>query len=361
MKILMIGQKRFPDSREGGIDVVVQNLALELVKLGHEVTVLVRRKKGYNPPKEYQGVKIKKIFTINSRRLDAIIYSFFATKYVKKAKVDVAHFHALGNTLFLRKLRNINDKKVVVTIHGLDWKRGKFKGLGNKILMKSERAVVKYAHEIITLCDNDKNYFKTKYSKDTLLIPNGVAVPQFFEPSIIKDKYGLSKTSYILFLSRIVEEKGVHFLIEAYNKISNPHLKLVIAGGSSHSIDYFNAVKNLANNNKNIIFTDFVKGKELHELFSNAAFYVLPSTIEGMPISLIEALSHKNVCLCSDIKELKDMKSSNIYYFQNKNVEDLKDKITWLMNEKKKYIDEQIFLSWTEVAKLTVDVYEKRN
>ena len=355
----MIGQKRYPNSREGGIDIVVQHLAEEFVKLGHEVTLLVRRKKGYNPPSEYNGVKIKKIFTLNSKRLDALVYSYFATRYAKKTDADIIHFHALGNTRFLKKLRNVKNKKIVVTIHGLDWKRGKFKGLGTKVLLKSEKAVVKYADEIITLCENDNTYYKEKYNRQTTIIPNGINQQPVIDANIIKEKYGLEKDSYILFLSRIVPEKGLDYLIDAYDKVDCPKHKLVVAGGGSHSRNYFNEMKSKASNNKNIIFTGFVQGDKLNELFSNAYLYVLPSTIEGMPISLIEALSYKNICLCSDIKELVDIHSQNILYFKSKNVDDLKTKLEALMDKKPLYKEEKIFLNWGEVAKKTIDVYRK--
>lgn len=354
----MIGLKRYPNSREGGIDIVVQNLAEQLVKLGHDVTILVRRKKGYNPPDVYNGVKIKKVFTINFKFTDAIIYSYFATKYAKKHNFDIVHFHAEGNTLFLKKLRNKHDTKIVVTIHGLDWKRGKFKGLGTKILLKSERAIAKYADEIITLCENDNLYFQNTYNVKTTVIPNGVNNPCFLKPNIIKSKFGL-ENDYLLFLARIVPEKGLHYLIDAYNGIDNPRYKLVVAGGSSHSKEYYEEMKNKASNNPNILFTGFVQGDELNELFSNCILYILPSLIEGMPISLIEALSFKKPCLCSDIEELKNIGSNNIYYFKNGNVDDLKVKLNLLMNDIPSYKNEHILVGWDEVAKKTLDLYQK--
>lgn len=360
MKILMIGQKRYPNSRDGGIDVVVQNISEQLVKLGHEVTVLVRKRKDHKPPSEYNGVKIIEIFTMNFKRTDAIIYSYFATRYAKKNKFDVVHFHAEGNTLFLKKLRNAKDKKIVVTVHGLDWKRDKFKGIGRRILLKSEKAIVNYADNVITLCNNDKKYFSEKYNLDTTLIPNGFNRPVFLKPNIIKGKFKLIGNDYILFLARVVPEKGLHLLIDAYNLINNPKLKLVVAGGSSHSSEYYQEMVNKASNNKNIIFTGFVQGEELSELFSNAFLYVLPSTIEGMPLSLIEALSFEKICLCSDIEELKDIESKNIIYFKSEDISDLKNKLIELSDSNRTYKKESIFLDWQEVAKKTIELYERQ-
>ena len=354
----MIGAKRYPDSREGGIDIVVQKLSEELVKLGHQVTVLVRTKKGFNPPKEHNGVNIKKIFTINTKLTDALIYSFFATKYAKKHDFDIVHFHAEGNTLFLKKLKKNNNKRIIVTIHGLDWKRGKFKGIGAKMLLKSEKVIVKYSDDIITLCENDNLYFQNKYGITTFLIPNGFEKKPYFWPNVIKSKYNLNYDSYILFLARIVPEKGLHFLVDAYNRILDPKPKLVVAGGSSHSKKYYEEIKKKIGNNRNIILTGFVEGDELYELLGNTFLYVLPSTIEGMPLSLIEALSFDRICLCSDIDELKNINSKNIVYFKNQSVDDLQNKLTSIIKNKPHFNHESLFLEWKEVANKTINVYK---
>lgn len=360
MKILLIGAKKFPKSREGGVDIVIDHLADELKKQGHDVTVLVRKRRGIKVPKFYNGIRIKQIFTINRKSTDALIYSFFATLYAKFHKFDVIHFHALGNTFFLNFLKKTK-KHIVVTIHGLDWKRSKFSKIGRKILLKSEEKVTKYANRIITLCESDQKHFITKYNLQTTMIPNGAKKPTFRDAKLIDANYGLQKDSYILFLARIVPEKGLHYLINAFNSIVCPSKKLVVAGGNSHSLDYYQKIVLLANNNPNIIFTGFVEGQVLDELFSNAFLYVLPSTIEGMPISLIEALSYKNICLCSDIDELLSVNSKNCHYFRSTDEKDLQEKLVdFMSNPKKEYLRENIFLDWEEVAKQTNDVYQKK-
>lgn len=359
MKILFIGTKKFPNSREGGIDIVVEKLALRMAELGHDVTVLVRKRKNQVMPKEYKGVKIVQIFTINKKATDALVYSYFATKYARKHKFDVVHYHAEGNTFFIDKTKNI-DAKVITTIHGIDWKRAKFKGLGRKILLKSEKKIVKYSDKVITLCKNDYDYFKKEYDLNTIIIPNGFdSKVEALKPNLIKEKFGLSQKSYILFLARIVPEKGLHYLISAFKQINNKNnLKLVIAGGSSHSSNYYSEMVESAKGNSNILFTGFVSGNLLTELYSNALFYVLPSDIEGMPLSLLEALSFRNICLCSDITELRDVNSKNCYYFEHSNVEDLKRKLESLISNTPKFLDENAFLSWDEVTIKTLELYE---
>lgn len=355
MKIAMIGPKRIP-SREGGIDVVVGRLSQELVKRGQDVTVYVRRKKGVKPQKSYEGVRLKEVFTINKKATDALVSSFLATLRGLWGGYDVLHFHALGNTCFLF-LTAFSKKKIVVTIHGIDWKRSKFQGIGNKILHFSEKMVVRYADEIITLCQNDYDYFRETYGLETTWIPNGFEHFPTREPRLITEQFGLHKEDYLLFLARIVPEKGLHYLIEAYQKANIPQ-KLVIAGGSGHSQDYYEQMRALAGDNPNILFTGFVQGELLAELYSNAYLYVLPSDIEGMPMSLLEALGYGRVCLVSDIRENR-VDEENSYFFRHGDVADLQARLEAISADRKNYQPSGSLLGWDGVTQKTLEVYEK--
>ena len=352
-KIIMIGPKVFP-SRVGGIDVVVEKLSTELVRNGNDVTVYAH-KKGIKE-KELNGVKIKKIFTVEFKNLGSVIYSFFATIKGLMSDADVLHFHGEGVGLFIWMTR-FSSKEIVVTIHGLDWKRGKFKGAGSKILLLSEKRIVRHADKLIVLSKSDQDYFFEKYKRETILIPNGFDTQKILEPNIIKSKYGLDKNSYFLFLARIVEEKGLHYLIEAYNSQKFKH-KLIVAGSESNSMKYFMDMKELAKDNPNIVFTGFVTGDELHELFSNAFVYVLPSDIEGMAMSLLEAIGHKKVCLVSDIPENKIAKE-NIVYFKKSSVPDLIKQLKELDNKEVSFKETKEFMPWSEIAKKTEDIYQE--
>ena len=307
MKIAMLGHKRIP-SREGGVEVVVEELATRLVKRGY--TVDVYNRKGNNVSnksiktkkiKEYKGVNIKTIFTINKKGLDALIYSFIASIRVAFGKYDCIHYHAEGSCAMIW-IPHLFKKRTVVTIHGLDWQRAKWGGFATKYIKFGEKMAVKYADEKNVLSKGDQEYFKNTYNRDTNFIENGVNKPVLKQANIIKEKYGLEKDDYILYLARIVPEKRVDLLIEAFKKI-NTDKKLVIAGGASHTNDFLNEIKEKASQDSRIIMTGFVQGEELQELFSNAYLYCLPSDVEGMPISLLEAMSYGNNCLVSDIEE----------------------------------------------------------
>ena len=337
LKIAMIGHKRIP-SREGGVEIVVYELSNIMAKAGNRVDVYNRSGshvsgsefKSENMPLD-GNIKIKTIPTPQSKTLNAFVYSFLAALRALFGRYDVVHFHAEGPAAmcFLTKLFGI---RTIVTIHGLDWQRSKWGGFATKYLKFGEKTAAKYADEIIVLSRSVQDYFKKEYGRDTVYIPNGVNASEIRKASLITEKYRLEKDGYILYLGRIVPEKGVHYLIDAYSQIDTS-MPLVIAGGSSHSQEYFDELKQKAQG-KNIIFTDFVQGQELEELYSNAYVYVLPSDLEGMPISLLEAMSYGNCCLTSDIPECTEVCSDNAVYFKKSDINDLKQKLEELLNNK---------------------------
>lgn len=368
MKIAMIGHKRIP-SREGGVEVVVEELATRLVKNGHKVDVYNRKGRNVQDKnadkekrnlKEYKGVKIITIPTINKKGIDALLYSLFATIKIIFKKYDVIHYHAEGSCAMLW-LPHIFKKKIVVTIHGLDWKRSKWGGFATRYIKFGEKLAAKYADEIIVLSEGVKKYFKNTYNKDTTFIPNGVSKPTIKETNIIKNKYNLNKNDYILFLARIVPEKGLHYLIKAFKQI-NTNKRLVIAGGSSHTDGYLNEIKEMINDDERIIMTGFVQGQELEELFSNCYLYCLPSDIEGMPLSLLEAMSYGCNCLVSDIEENLQVTENYAMSFKKGNVEDLKNKLNEMLkgnNRKKEEIINYVLdkYNWDNVVKNTERLY----
>ena len=371
LKVAMIGHKRIP-SREGGVEIVVEELSTRMVKKGMEVTCYNRKGKHaldksqkVNHIKEYKGVKLKSVLTIDVKGLAAMTSSFFGAIKILFSKNNIVHFHAEGPCAMIPIIKFFSKKKIIVTIHGLDWQRAKWGGFATKYIKFGEKMAAKYADEIIVLSENVKKYFKDTYNRETNFIPNGVNKPDIKDANIIKDKINLAKDNYILFLGRLVPEKGIHYLIEAYNKI-NTNKKLVIAGGSSDTDMYFNELKEKSKDNKNIIFTGFVQGEELEELYSNAYIYVLPSDLEGMPLSLLEAMSYKNCCLTSDIPECKTVMDDNGVTFKKSDVNDLKEKLQYLVdnvdkvNKYKSEAQDYILkkYNWDDVVDKTIELYK---
>ncbi|MFA7077892.1 MAG: glycosyltransferase family 4 protein [Syntrophomonas sp.] len=364
MKIAMIGHKRIP-SREGGIEICVEELATRMVEAGHEVHVYNRRKKGFKKLRNYKGVRVINVPTIDNKYLDAVVASLLATIYALFGQYDVIHYHALGPSVmaFIPKLLG---KKVVCTIHGLDWQRAKWGGWGKKYLQLGERVAVKYADFIIVLSTNIQRYFQEKYNRAAVYIPNGVNNPQIRETRVIQNKYGLTKDSYILFLARIVPEKGLHYLIEAYQNLDTD-LKLVICGDQSHTTEYLHRIKQMVQKDNRIIMTGFVQGEELEEFYSNALIYVLPSEIEGMPLSLLEAMSYGNCCVVSNIPEMTEVIRDKGIVFNSGDASSLEQALNALITEKDKIgyykrivaADMAGNFSWHKTMHKTIDLVYK--
>lgn len=346
--ICMLGHKRIP-SREGGIEVVVEELSIRMVSLGHKVVCYNRRGhhvsgKEFDAKKiiEYNGVQIKTVPTINQKGLAAMSSSFFGAIMSAFGKYDVVHFHAEGPCAMLW-IPKLFGKKCIATIHGLDHQRAKWGKFARGYIMLGEKCAVKYADEIIVLSENVQKYFKNQYKRETTFIPNGVNRPLIQKANVIKKKYNLEKDNYILFLGRLVPEKGIKYLIEAFKQVQTDK-KLVIAGGTSDTELFFEELKEMAKNDERIIFTGFVHGQLLDELYSNAYVYTLPSDLEGMPLSLLEAMSYGNCCLVSNIEECTSVVEDKAMIFKKSDINDLKQKLQMLCD------DESIVSNYKSVA-----------
>ena len=372
LTVAMFGQKRL--TREGGVEIVVKELCTRMAQRGYQITCYNRS--GHhvsgaefdsNEKTEYPGIRQKSVLTIEKKGLAAVSSSFFAALYSAFGKYDVVHIHAEGPAFF-SWLPKILGKRVVVTIHGIDWQREKWKsGFGSKFIRQGEKNAVKYADEIIVLSKGVQDYFKDTYGRETHFIPNGVNRPEIKEAKLITEKFGLTKDSYILFLGRLVPEKGIRYLVEAFKNVKTDK-KLVIAGGSSDTDSFMEELKELAKGDDRILFTGFVQGAMLDELYSNAYIYTLPSDLEGMPLSLLEAMSYGNCCLVSDIPECAEVVEDKALIFQKSNVEDLQEKLQdacdhpeMVMEMKKQAAD---FIcekyNWDEVVKETMKLYRRK-
>ena len=307
LNICMLGHKRIP-SREGGVEIVVEELSTRMIKAGHKVTCLNRAGKhvsgeefGSDALSEYKGVRIKRVLTLDKKGLAAMTASVTGAIAAAFSRYDVVHFHAEGPCAMLW-LPKLFGKRCIATIHGLDHQRAKWGKFARTYIMLGEKCAAKLADEVIVLSKGVQQYFEDTYGRKTVFIPNGVNKPELRQAQEIAEKFGLQKDSYLLFLGRLVPEKGIHYLIEAYQSLKTDK-KLVIAGGISDTGEYGEALQKLAANNPNILFTGFVQGRPLEELYSNAYLYILPSDLEGMPLSLLEAMSYGNCCVTSDIEE----------------------------------------------------------
>ena len=372
LRIAMYGHKRIP-SREGGVEMVVEALSTRMAQKGHLVTCYNRKGRQIDhesgrttPPKEYKGVKLRTVPTLDRKGLAAASAAFFAALATSFGRYDIVHIHAEGPAAFCW-LPKLFGKRVIHTVHGLDWAREKWQGsFGAKFIQFGEKMAVKHANEIIVLSRNVQDYFQKTYGRKTIFISNGVQRPQYVAPQAIIETYGLHKGGYILFLGRLVPEKGLRYLIDAYKQIKTDK-RLVIAGAASDTDAYVSEIKASAAQDDRILLTGFVQGQLLEELYSNAYIYTLPSDLEGMPLSLLEAMSYGNCCVVSDINECSEVVEDKAVLFRKGDVAHLKEQLERLCNHpnlvneyKAKAAD---FIckkyNWDEVVQETLALYEK--
>ena len=370
LKIAMLGHKRIP-SNEGGVEVVVEALCARMAALGHSVTCYNRAGHHVSGAEHelpagsvYRGIRLVTVPTLERKGFAAVISSFFAAVRSAFGSYDVVHIHAEGPAFFCW-LPKLFGKRVIVTVHGLDWQREKWNGgIASKFIHLGERVAVRFADEIIVLSENVRQYFLDTYGRATRFIPNGVSAPTLESPRLIAEKWGLQKDGYILYLGRIVPEKGETYLIEAFKQVKTDK-KLVIAGGSSDTERYLRQLQNLAAGDDRILFTGFVQGKLRDELYSNAYVYTLPSDLEGMPLSLLEAMSYGNCCLVSDIPECAEVVEDKAVLFRKSDVDNLRQKLQTLCDQPEmaaqyKANAAQFILNkygWDDVVEKTLSLY----
>lgn len=329
MRIAMIGQKR-TGSREGGVEVVVGELAKRMAALGHEVTCYDRMGSGMpTEPYERDGYRVVPVKAVDVKGLSALTSSFAATRAALADRPDVIHYHAEGPCVPLKRAHRAG-VRTVATIHGLDWQRAKWGGLASKYIKHGEATAARYADGLIVLSRGNQDYFRDTYGREATLIPNGITPEADLPAREISERWGLTEGSYVLYLGRIVPEKRPELLVEAFKHVETSK-RLVIAGDSSDTDDYAVTLKEAAKNDPRVLFTGHVEGDLLAELYSNAYCYVLPSDVEGLPMSLLEAMSHGAACVTSDIPECADVLQGCGLTFSHGDAEALRDVLEGLL------------------------------
>lgn len=327
-RIAVIGAKGLP-STTSGLEVYVETLTTALAD-EFDFTVFCRKRYCDKIVKEYNGVKVVHIPSINTKHLDAISYSVIATIVAIVLNYDAFWYQALGPavTMWIPRLFG---KRIISTVHGLDWKREKFGKIASAVLKAGEKSIARKADCVIVLNRSDQCYFKEAYGRECQLIPNGVTIHERIPADLIKSQFGLVESDYYLFMSRIVPEKNVHILIRAFMGVDTEK-KLVIAGKGVHTDDYNRKIINMARNDRRIMVVGHVSGVIKEELYSNAYMYVLPSTVEGMSIGLLEAMSYGLPCIVSRIEANEQVVRNSGLYVEAGEPEELKRTIEFSLD-----------------------------
>lgn len=363
MKIFVTGTRGIPNV-PGGVEKHCEQLYPLIVSYGHKV--LLASRKGYvkNIMKEWKGVDLLHLYTIKSKNLEALAHTFLAIFIARLNRCDIVHIHAIGPAIATPFARLLG-MKVVITHHGPDYNRQKW-GLVAKFALKSGEWIGgKFAHEIIGISNTIKANVFQRCKRILTTIYNGVSLPQNPSGQTFLERNKIVPKRYILVVSRIEPEKGIHLLINAFEEIKI-NFKLVIVGYSNYETKYNRYINRKITKNNNIIATGFLTGDSLNQLYHHAGLFVLPSYHEGLPIALLEAMSYGLSVLVSDIPANLEVNLDQQRYFQCGNVDDLKTKMEkWLAsgiseNEKARFrqlIEEKY--NWKTIALQTIQVYER--
>jgi glycosyltransferase involved in cell wall biosynthesis len=298
MRIAMIGQKGLP-ATYGGIERHVEELGTRLAAQGHDVTVFCRTSYA-NGGRDHGGMRLRHLPTVSTKHLDALVHSALSTLASMIDPPDIVHYHALGPGMLAPLPRYLSRSKVVLTVHGLDHERAKWGSGAQAVLRAAAWMSARVPDATIGVSLALAEHYRSLYGRSITYVPNGVTPRQPQPPAEITTRFGLAEGSYLLFVGRLVPEKAPDLLIRAFRHVRDD-LRLVIVGGSSFTDRYASVLRRLAAEDPRVILTGYVYGATLQELYSNAAAFVLPSLLEGLPLTLLEAASYGTPVVVSDI------------------------------------------------------------
>ena len=361
MKIVVTGTRGIPNIM-GGVETHCEELFPRIAKRGFDVTVIRRTDYVKDDLKEWKGVKLVNIDSPKKKSFEAIIHTFRAINEAKRLKADILHIHAIGPALLVPYAK-ILGMKVIFTHHGPDYDRDKWGFAAKTMLKLGERMGCMFADEVIVISDVIRNLIKWKYNRTSHvhLIYNGVSQPEICDYPEYFNELGIEKGKYILGMCRFVPEKNLHHLVEAFTKVKSRNevedIKLVLAGDTDFEDDYSRNLKEMARKN-GVVLTGFIKGKKLHSLLTNCLCYCLPSSHEGLPIALLEAMSYGVKVIVSDIPANKEVGLPESDYFPVGNVDALTEKLKTVVNQPLQHIDYDMKkYDWEKIADQVRDVY----
>ncbi|MEI6378720.1 MAG: glycosyltransferase family 4 protein [Candidatus Falkowbacteria bacterium] len=332
MTIAFIGQKGIP-ATSGGVERYVEDLAVRIAARGVQAVVYTRPY--YTAPglTNYNGVKLVSLPSIKTKHLDAISHSFLAVVHAVWQRYDVIHFQSIGPALVIWLPRLLSPKtRIVSTLQSRDYEHQKWNGLSRWFLRLGEKFMCHFSHEVVVVTESMRDYVRAEYGLEALYIPNGANHYDAVGADELS-AWSLEPGQYIAYIGRLVRHKGVHHLIAAYNQLSENKLPLVIVGDGAFTDRYVDELKALAGDSSKIIFTGRQSGSALAELYANARLFVQPSESEGLSLALLEAMSRGVPVLVSSISENLEAIGDTGFIFENKSVDDLREKLRFILSE----------------------------
>lgn len=365
VRVMFLGLRGFPGV-QGGVETHAEHLCPLLADLGCEVTAIVRSP--YISPEKgvsWHGVRFVRVWSPKSKGMEAIIHTFLGVLVAAWQRPDVLHIHAIGPAL-MTPLARFLGLKVVVTHHGPDYDRQKWGRFARLVLRLGERWGMRLANERIVISDVIRKIILAKHGRTSVLIPNGVELPKLALSDHVIRQFGLDLGKYVLLVSRLVPEKRHLDLVEAFRNANIPGWKLVLVGASDHPDAYTQRVLEAARECQNVVCTGYQTGAALSELYSHAGLFVLPSSHEGLPIAMLEALSYGRPVVASNIPANLEVGLPADCYFQLGDVSELAQKLCEFaaryltaeqVEQRRMWVAERY--NWRHIGERTLAVYRE--
>lgn len=363
MRIFVTGTRGIPDI-PGGVEKHCQELFPRIARRGHEVILARRRSYIHDDLEEWQGVRLADCYAPRQKSLEAIVHTALALLRARMVNPDIVHIHAIGPAL-LTPMARLLGLRVVMTNHGPDYDREKWGRLARLVLRLGEKIGGTFADEIIVISDVIAGIIRHRCHRESNLIYNGVPLPRPSKRTDYLESIGGQPGNYILAVGRLVPEKGFHDLIEAFLQTEGDY-QLIIAGDADHETDYSRGLKEKARGSSRIIMAGYITGEPLNEVYSHARLFVLPSSHEGLPIALLEALSYGLPVLVSDIPANREVGLPMERYFKCGDINDLRGHLIKHLRQETSTAEREAIrrqvaekYNWDKIADQTLAVYTK--
>lgn len=362
MRIAVVGTRGIPDVH-GGVERHCEELYPRIAAAGHDVCVYARE--GYvERSSEYRGVRVEVLPAPRGRGVEALAHTASAMRRAARDGCDVLHVHSIGPSALIPYARMLGHSRIVATLHAPDYRQRKWGAFARAYLRAGERAGVRSSSAAICVSEWYAADLRSRYGRDVTVIPNGPGLAGFTpDPaSPLLARLGVRVGEYALFVGRLVPDKRVEDLLAAARDLGG--LPVVVAGDSSDSAEYAARLRGMAG--PEVLFPGYVYGQDLADLYGGAGVFVLPSSVEGLPISALEAMRFGTPVVMSDIpanREVSDGGACALLYPAG-DVEALRDALAAvrepgsrarIVEAARARVD--AVYDWDRIAARTIDVY----
>jgi glycosyltransferase involved in cell wall biosynthesis len=362
MKVAIVGVKNIP-GKYGGFETCVDETSRLLVKKGVDVTVYCRKEFAEERLNDYQGVKIKYVSSIKSKNISNLSATLMSALKIFFTDVKIVHIYTAGNAILIPLFR-LFGRKCIISVDAIEWRRKKWGRFAAWFLRLSEKLSVLFASAVISDSKVITRYYMDNYGRNVHTIAYGANVKPYLGSSSLQ-KYNLLRKKYFLFVAIFRPEKNVDFLIKAFNKADTKDFILAVIGDEPNNPQYVKYILSLKT--EKIFLLGRIYGRAYEEISQNAYCYVSASEIEGTSPALVAAMGYGSAVLVSNLDENLETIEDAGFSFEKNNIEDLVNKIEYLVNNPKMADEsgkrlreraEKIY-SWSKVTDDLIDLYKQ--